>query len=442
MAASPSAKAPPEPVITDPFPSVIQTAKKRAGRSFKPAETRVPEYLLSLSESQWQSIQFKPEESLWRKKPLLFDIELFHPGFIYNRQVTINIVDGGGQTELPFSPDMFSYTSKALAERVAQTLPGFAGFRIIYPLNSASSRDNVASFLGASYFHGVGKYARRGVNARGLAVNTALPEGEEIPYFREFWIVTPKPGDTSITVCALLDAPNLTGAYRYSITPGTSTVMDVESRIFLRKGSVWPQKIGIAPLTSMFLYSETENGRPGDYRPEVHNSDGLLFSNGEKAWYWAPLLNPSRLAVNTFPMENPRGFGLMQRDAFFDHYQDIGNRFDRKTSVWVEPQGDWGAGRIELIQIPSGEEIHDNITAFWVPDSLVPADGAEEPKVISLAYKLYWMTPGVTPHALGRVTGTRLVKNGETARFFIDFESEELKNLPEDFGLTSLVETP
>jgi glucans biosynthesis protein len=441
-AAAPAAKdAEPATAVQDPFPSIIQKAQRRAMRSYKPAEAQAPDFLLSLTEAQWRSICFKPEQSLWRDRNLLFDVELFHPGFIYNRQVDIHVIDGGASS-LPFSPDMFVYGNKALADKVKQTPLAFAGFRIVYPLHNPSSRDNIASFLGASYFRGAGKHSDEGAHARGLAVNTALPEGEEFPFFREFWIVTPKPGDTSLTLYALLDAPNLTGAYRYVITPGTSTVMDVETRIFLRKDAAWPQKVGIAPLTSMFLYSETDNGRPNDYRPEVHTSDGLLFSAGEKSWSWAPLANPSRLAINTFPMENPRGFGLLQRDAAFDHYQDIANRFDRKASVWVEPRGDWGPGRVELIQIPSAEEIHDNMTAFWVPDSLVPPGDTKAPQVLSLAYTLYWMTPGVTPHALGRASATRLVRHGETIRFFIDFESEALKSLPEDFGLTSLVEAP
>lgn len=440
-AAPASATAQPAPAVQDPFADVVKKAKKWAGRSYKPEESRAPTFLQSFSESQWKSIQFNPEHALWHDRNLPFEIELYHPGFIYTRQVAIHVIDGPETQPLAFVPEMFSYGNRSVAEAVKRNPPKFAGFRIMYPLNSTYSRDMVASFLGASYFRGAGKFSDFGVHARGLALNTALADGEEFPYFREFWLVTPKPGDDSLTVYALLDAPSLTGAYCFVITPGTSTVMDVESRLFLRKGFSWPQKIGLAPLASMFLYSETDNGRPGEYRPEVHASDGLLLSGGENAWSWSPLSNPGRLAINTFPMENPRGFGLFQRDASFDHYQDIANRYDRKASVWVEPQGDWGKGRLELIQIPTTEEIHDNIVAFWVPDSLEPV-GEGNATALSLAYKLYWITPGVTPHALGRVTATRLVKNVESARFYIDFESDTLKALPENFGLTSLVETP
>ncbi|MDL2209567.1 glucan biosynthesis protein [Desulfovibrio sp. OttesenSCG-928-O18] len=439
-APAPAVKAP--EAAKDPFPEVIAKAKRRASRSYKDAEGMAPDFLRTLTENQWNGIRFKPEQAIWRQLNLPFEIELYHPGFIFTRTVDIHIVSPTGTEGLTFSPEMFAYGNKALVDKIKQNPPGFAGFRIMHPLNGPYSRDVVTSFLGASYFRGMGKHSRPGLYARALALNTALPDGEEFPLFREFWFVTPKADDKTLVVCALMDSPSMAGAYRFAITPGTSTVMDVEARIFPRKNSGKPQKIGMAPLTSMFLYAEAGNGWPGEYRPEVHNSDGLLFSSGENAWTWSPLANPSRLAINTFPMENPRGFGLMQRDNNFDHYQDMEARFDQKPSVWVEPQGDWGPGRIELIEIPSTEEIHDNIIAFWVPDPATAVGSSEDTGALSYAYKLFWMTPGVTPHALGRVTATRIVKRSDTARFIIDFESEALKALPAETGLTSLIETP
>lgn len=426
----------------DPFPEVIQKAQRRALRSYKESEDYVPDFLRSLTANQWNAIRFKPEKALWQKEHLPFEVEFFHPGFIYGRSVSINEVTPTGIDSVDFTTDMFAYGNKPLTEKVKQNPAGFAGFRILYPLNSPYYKDGIVSFLGASYFRAMGKHSRLGLHARALALNTALPGGEEFPYFREFWLVKPEPKDTSLTICALVEGPSMAGAFKYVITPGTSTVMDVEARIFLRKNASWPQKVGMAPLTSMFLYSETSNGMPGDYRPEVHNSDGLLYSIDENSWKWNPLANPARLAVNTFFMENPRGFGLMQRDANFDHYQDIGARFDRRPSVWIEPQEDWGPGRLELVEIPSNEEIHDNIVAFWVPDSLVPEGGEKEPQALSFAYKMYWMTPGVTPHTLGRVTSTRIMKGQDVTTFLIDFESEALKAMPAEIGLTSLIETP
>lgn len=444
--AVPAAAAPsPAPAPVDPFQEVIQKAQRRAGRSYKSGEGVTLDYLRELTDAQWKSIRFKPEQALGFQQDLPFQVELYHPGFIYNRTVDIYLVDETGTKQVPFSADRFEYGSKALADKVKQTPPGYAGFRLTYPLNSPYSRDVIASFLGASYFQSVGKQSSPGTYGRALALNTALPGGEEFPHFREFWFVAPKEGDKTITVYALMDSPSLTGAYKFVIAPGASTVMDVESRIFLRKGSAWPEKIGIAPVTSMFLRGESGAGWPTDYRPEVHNADGLLFSAWEGDWNWSPLVNPSRLAVNTFSMENPRGFGLMQRDDNFDHYQDIGTRFDRKPSVWVEPQGEWGPGRVELVEIPSTEEIHDNIVAYWAPDPADPQNQTgDDPNVKSFAYKLYWMAPGVTPHSLGRAVSTKVIKNpkNETTRFIIDFESETLKSLHADTGLTSLIEAP
>lgn len=432
----------PVAVAPDPFPEVIEKAVRRAGRSYRPEEFQVPEPFRNLTQAQWRGIRFKNENTPWRLKNLDFDIEPYHTGFLFH-PLEINIVDGSGVTALPFSADMFAYDNKSLADKARETKPGFGGFQIVFPLHGKNSRDAVVSFVGAGHFRAMGRHSRLGAYARALAINTALPEGEEFAFFKEFWIVTPQPGDSSLVICALVEAPGMTGAYRFVITPGTSTVMDVEARLFPRKGANWPNKLGIAPLASMFLYSETQNGNPNDYRPEVHNSDGLLLRTAEDAWSWSPLANSARLAVNTFPLENPRGFGLMQRDNNFDHYQDIAERYDLRPSVWIEPQSEWGKGRIELIEIPSNEEIHNNIVMFWVQDAGdAKVENAETG--LPVAYKIYWMTPGVTPHSLGRVVATRIVRGprGETTRFIIDFESEELRALPADTGLTSLVTAP
>ena len=426
----------------DPFPEVIQKALKRAGRSYKPETFQIPEPFRNLTEEQWRNIKFKYENAPWRLKNLNFDIEPRHTGFLFP-PVKITIVDDSGTTALPFSADAFDYGNKALADKARETRPGFGGFEVLFPLHGRNSQDAVVSFNGAGHFRAMGKHSRLGAYARTLALNTALPAGEEFAFFNEFWIVMPQPGDTTLVVCALMEAPGMTGAYRFTITPGTSTVMNVENHLFLRKGAPWPSKLGIAPLASMFLHGEAQNGNVNDYRPEVHLSDGLLLRTSDNAWSWSPLVNPARLAVNTFHMENLRGFGLMQRDNAFDNYQDIDARFDMAPSVWVEPQSEWGKGRIEVIEIPNSEEIHNNIIAFWVPD-FENAKPETTERTLAFAYTIYWMTPGVTPHSLGRVTATRIVRTPrtETIKFIIDFEGEELRALPADTGLTSLVTTP
>lgn len=428
-------------------------ARALADRPFENPDGKVPDFLLNISYDQWRKLRFRQDHSLWRQEDLPFEAQFFHPGLFYNRLVTLNIVEGGAARKLPFSTDMFEYGEESLAQRVRDTPLEFAGFRLHFPIKNPEYKDEVAVFLGATYFRAVSKNSQYGLSGRGLAIDTALPSGEEFPYFREFWLVKPARDAESITVYALMDTPSMTGAYRFVITPGDPTVMDVQCTLFARNGARGVQKIGLGALTSMFLFGETQNGQPGDYRPEVHDSDGLLYRDGDGRWFWSPLANPRRLAINVFRLDNPRGFGLMQRDPVFDHYQDLEARYDLRPSLWVEPRDDWGPGRLELIEIPSVEEIHDNMVAFWVPDKPqsdpargeTPADEARAyPRAMSYAYRLFWMTPGASPHGLGQAVSTRMERNreGDAMRFLIDFEGRELNALPADTGLTSLIETP
>lgn len=427
--------------------NVEEKARALADKPYENPDGSVPDFLMNISYDQWRKLRFRADHSLWRDQKLPFEVQFFHPGLFYNRLVAINLVEGSDSKKLPFSTDMFEYGDEALAQRIDETPMEFAGFRIHYPINKPNYKDEVAVFLGATYFRAVGKDTQYGLSGRGLAIDTALSSGEEFPYFREFWLVKPAEDAESITIYALMDTPSMTGAYRFVITPGSNTMMDVSCSLFARKGSAGVQKIGLGALTSMFLFGETENGQKGEYRPEVHDTDGLLFQDADGRWFWSPLANPRRLATNTFDLPNPRGFGFMQRDANFDHYQDLEARYDLRPSLWVEPRGDWGQGRLELIEIPSVEEIHDNMVAFWVPDKpRVDHNGqsteAPYPPAMSFAYRLLWMPPSAMPHQLGTAESTRTYLQGDTLRFIIDFEGGELDALPADTGLTSVIETP
>lgn len=413
-------------------------------------ETAANAFLASLTKEQWDKISFRLSEALWGEERLPFAVTFHHPGFIYSRDALYNIVENGTAKPLAFSAVLFDYPTAELREQAAKAAPGFAGFalRNRFDMDNGSDEsgnmDEIASFLGASYFQSRGRASRYGIYARALALDTALPDGEIFPQFREFWLEKPQPDADSFTVYALLDSPYVTGAYRLVITPGSTTVMDVTARLFPRQAGKKPGKIGIAPLTSMYLYSETGNGRPSDFRPEIHNSDGLLYADAEEQWTWIPLNNPARLTVNRFPLENPRGFGLMQRDDNFDHYQDLDARYDRRPSLWVEPKGEWGAGHVELVEIPGTEDYHGNIVAFWVPAATVEESaGTDENPGYSFNYRLYWQPPAVTPHRLGRVTATRIHKlQDNLVQFLVDFEGEKLNAFPADTGLASVVETP
>lgn len=433
------------------FDLVINLARDLARVPYIDPNASQPDAIRNITREQWEKISWHSEARLWHDEGLPFEISFHHAGAAYSRTVLINIVEDDIARPFAFTPAFFDYPNKELPAQLVDVDAGFAGFTLFQSFDTEKGpdelreKDEIASFLGASYFRSRGRQSRYGIHARGLAVNTAHPDGEEFPYFREFWLEKPVQGATSIVIYALMDSPSITGAFRMEFIPGTSTITDVDARFFPRPKSGTSAKLGFAPLTSMFLYSETDNGRTGDYRPEVHNSDGLLFQDAQENWHWVPLSNPERLAVSRFSLENPRLLGLMQRDNVFDHYQDLAARYDRRPSLMVEPQGQWGAGQIELFEIPASEDFHSNIVAFWTPsEETLAAANNEKDDGFALAYRLYWMTPGVTPHDLGRATATRMrmLPANDAMQFIVDFEGEKLNSLPADTGLACVLEVP
>jgi glucans biosynthesis protein len=416
---------PAKPEAPEPFTrqEVVDKARQLSQTPFTPAQGEVPQSLLDLSFNAWNDITFRPEKALWKKDRLPFQVEFFHPGLLYDRLVAVNVVDKGVAEPVPFDQTMFDYgNNHTLPEQVPSPF-GFAGFRIDGPGKTAKHFHEIASFLGASYFRAVGSDQVYGLSARGLAVDTAMPDGEEFPYFKEFWIEKPTRKSSSLTVHALLDSKSLTGAYTFIIDGGKTTTMDVTATLFLR---VPVAKIGIAPLTSMFLFGEnTDERKVRDFRPEVHDSDGLLIKNDSGEWLWRPLDNPESLDVNAFQADNVRGYGLIQRDREFNHYQDLDAAYERRPTLWVEPMGDWGFGHVELINIPTEQEIHDNIVAFWCPKDALPVGVPQ-----TYEYKLLWYDGGFTHPPLGYVEATRAGDAGNGGqRFVIDFMSKALNLL-------------
>ena len=313
---------------------------------------------------------------------------------------------------------------------------GFAGFRVHYPINTTKYKDEVVAFLGASYFRAVGKGQFYGLSARGLAIDTALSSGEEFPYFTDFWIERPASGDKTLTVYALLNSPRVAGAYRFVIRPGVDTAMDVKMQLYLRANVT---KLGIAPLTSMYFYGENQRAVVESLNPEVHDSDGLSIHSGTGEWIWRPLVDPKRLLVTSYNLTNPVGFGLMQRVRKFGSYEDLGSRYEMRPSAWIEPKGNWGSGRVELIQIPTPDDTNDNIVAFWVP-TVAPSPGVP----FDMEYRLLWQKDNEQRPPLSWVAQTRRGhgwsrKPDDSIALAVDFEGPALKSLGPDDKIRAVV---
>ncbi len=410
---------------------VAEKARAMAATGFRDPRGEVPAWLLEIGYDEWRDIRFRTDRALWREAKLPFEAQFFHPGLYYDRVVRVHEIDAKGVHEVAFSPDLFDYGRNEFASRVPQNL-GFAGFRLHYPLKSRDYKDELIVFLGASYFRALGKDHVYGLSARGLGIDTALPSGEEFPFFREFWLERPARGARELVVYALLDSPSVTGAYRFAIRPGVQTVMDVDARVFFRRAVA---KVGFGPLTSMYFFGEGDTRGP-DYRPEVHDSDGLLVADRGGEWILRPLQNPRRLRISAFSSPSPVGFGLLQRDRDFDHFQDLETHQQQRPSAWVAPKGEWGPGHVELVEIPTDSERHDNIVAYWVPKR---AEGSTEPARFS--YELRFYSDDSTLPPGGRAVATRRDRgtHADAWRYVVDFEGPGLSTISEEIVLQGVV---
>lgn len=412
-AANADAPPPGAPFDKDTVPTL---ARQIAAQPFKPPDTSLPAELQKLDYSQYQTIRFDPSEALWGNLDTNFRVEFFHRGYIYKDRVDIFEVVNGRATPIAYNPDLFTWTKvKPPSGDI-----GFAGFRLHYPLNRLDYFDEFCAFLGASYFRAVARGQGYGLSARGLAIKTADPSGEEFPVFRKFWLERPGPNVDSMVVHALLDSPSCAAAFRFVIQPGQETLFDTSATIFPR---VDITEAGLAPLTSMFFFAPNNHGSFDDWRAAVHDSDGLALRTGHDQRIWRPLINPQKLQISAFSDVSPRGFGLMQRGREFADYEDLEAQYQKRPSLWVEPQGDWGKGVVELVEIPSKKEINDNIVAFWRPHDPLKAKTA-----FNVAYRLHWCWTNPAPGPVAHVQQTRNGKswNGDNQQFVIDFAGAAL----------------
>lgn len=430
----------PSLVVADEFSfqDVIDKAEALAAKSWQ-APPQVPRFLQELSYHDYQGIRFKPERTLWLDGDSQFGVMLIPPGLFYHHAVRINVIDGDQTEPLNFDKSLFDYPNAELEKLVPADL-GYAGFKLTFPFTEPDAANQFLVFAGASYYRAVGRDNNFGLSGRGIAVNTGLPSGEEFPAFVEFWLEKPDADADSLTFYGLLDGRSLTGAYRFEVRPGDETGLEVSSVLFPRQDI---QLAGVAPLTSMFYYGENTLRPDGEWRPEVHDSDGLLVHDGATdEWLWRPLNNPAALSMDYFSVGQVRGFGLLQRDADFRSYMDAEAGYGTRPSAWVEPEDDWGQGHVVLTQLPTPDETNDNIVAFWAPES--PLQGKHSYR---FDYRVRFGNADLAREPLARARDSFLgdgqrVGGGDAegaVRIIVDFAGGPLDELDADAPVTSQV---
>lgn len=412
------------------FDGLTEAARARAASPYEDPP-REDEFAEGLTYDDYRRINFDPDRARFAAEGSRFRLAAFHLGWLFAEPVGLYEVVDGRAVPMTFTTDDFLYYDGL--PFIEGVLPGVSGFRLATPLNTPGRFDEVVAFQGASYFRALGRGNAYGLSARGLAIETATGRDEEFPRFSAFYVERPAPGAEALTVYAELDGPSVAGAYRFVVIPGEETDIDVTARLFFRRAV---EHLGVAPLTSMFLYDDTDRTAFDDFRPRVHDSDGLRIVRSSGDVLWRALKNPPRLATSYFGDTNPRGFGLHQRDRDYEDFQDAGAHYHERPSLEVEPMGDWGAGSVRLVEIPSDLEINDNVVAYWLPEGGVPEGGERE-----YAYRLRWgMLPpaeeGELSHVVNTLAGVGGVSgvesDGRTRKFVVDFAGGRLAGLPPD----------
>jgi glucans biosynthesis protein len=409
-------------------------ARERAHAPYVPPSRPAQEVLQKINYEEWGKIHYRDDYALFANGPGRFPVTFFHLGLFFQKAVRMHVIDAGNSRQIVYDQSYFDMPTDSPARELPKGA-GFAGLRIQEARdgNLDWRKNDWVAFLGAAYFRSIGELGQYGLSSRGVAIDVAVADrAEEFPDFTDFYI-EPGVGDT-ITLYALMDGPSVVGAFKFLMTRGKGVVMDIQTTMFTR---AQVSRFGVAPLTSMYWYSETKKETAIDWRPEVHDSDGLAMWSGNGERLWRPLNNPPHIMVSAFVDNNPRGFGLLQRDRVFDHYLD-GVFYDKRPSLWVEPlpgpSGEgWGKGSIQLCEIPTDDEIHDNVVAMWVPADPVPS-GAE----LNLNYRLHWLANEPYPSKLAPVWATRLGRGGQPGlprpkgvrKFMVEFLGGPLRDLP------------
>ncbi|MEK0083520.1 glucan biosynthesis protein [Benzoatithermus flavus] len=418
------------------FELLIDRARRMAAKEYVPPPRPAPEVVQRIDYDAHGKLRFKPEYALFGDGPGIYPATFQFLGGFFPKSVRMYAVEGGEAREIRYRPEYFTIRPDSPARELPPDANGFAGvwFHESRLEGDWQKREPWATFLGASYFRAIGELGQVGMSARGVALNVASGTPEEFPDFVAHWISPAVNEGDPVILHSLLDGPSICGAYRFKLYRTRSVLMEIEKHLFLRKDI---ERLGIAPLTSMFWYGEYGREKIADWRPEVHDSDGLAIWNGAGERLWRPLNNPTRIFHTSYLDNNPKGYGLIQRDRNFDHYLD-GVGYDRRPSTWVEPIGDWGKGMVQLVEIPTDDEIHDNIGAYWLSERPTKAGDA-----LAYSYKLHWVDkqPYFPWDQLAHVSATRMGRGGQPGKprprgvykFQVEFLGGKLGELP--FGV-------
>lgn len=425
----------PGPVLGKAEPFSFDTLKARvadlATRPYVPPPMPNPDILKQMDYDVAKNLIFDKTHALYPEGP--YPVTFLAVGQIFLKTVRMHVIEGDQAREILYRPNYFHHDPKDLIGKLPNEPSPLAGLEFRQAANRPDLADHEgwARFIGASYFRGVGQANQFGLSARGLAQNTGVANPEEFPDFTQFWIEEGRKESDPVLLYALLDGPSVVGAYRFIMHRGAAVTMEISCDLHLRKSI---DRLGIAPFTSMFWYSETLKPLAEDWRPEVHDSDGVSIWTGKGERLWRPLNNPKHLMISSFLDESPRGFGLMQRDKNYDHYLD-GVYYEKRPCGWVEPLGKWGEGSVQLVEIPTNNEIYDNIILFWVPKEPTLAG-----QTLQFDYRLHWTDLDPFPGSLAHCVATRLgqgaiqgAPRSKTLRkFVVEFQGSAFDVLKDD----------
>ena len=379
----------------------------------------LPEPISALDYDLYRMIAFRPEKAVWwGVDPFWF--ELFHRGFVHRNRVAIHVVSGTKEIPIPFSQEYFNYRGPLKQIRLPDDT-GFAGLKIVGRFPGRDDGQEMLALQGASYFRARTADTVYGTSARGLAINCGTRGAEEFPVFRQFWVRKPTSTATTLTLLALLESESVTGAYQFTLQPGRhQTAIEVRARLYFRKQV---EKVGIAPLTSMWMWGDGLSPPAHETRPHVHDADGLLIAEADDRWTWRALSRQSYPSLTRLECNDLRGFGLMQRETRYQQYQDDEALYHRRPSVWIEPAAEWGPGAIELLELNGAHEGIDNIAAFWVPRGPMPVGSPVE-----LRYTVRVFRGELPEHrTLAKCVETSIDRRGETLEFRVTFRGPALR---------------